>query len=143
MALGVWEGGRPHRQQLRGLDATHSESTCETDNRASASTLDSASALYAAGAAPAWDIGAASAQDKDGPLFDASAMAVTTATGREHKDSVGGGDCEDATMGRATTARRGDASLAAGGGGGDNAACPTAGDGMNGRANEIAATTEG
>ena len=27
---------------------------------------------------PAWDIGAMSAQDKDGPLFDALAMAVTT-----------------------------------------------------------------
>ncbi len=44
---------RPHRQQLRGLDAAHSEST---------------------------------------------AMAVTTATGREHEDSDGGGDCEDVTM---------------------------------------------
>ncbi len=84
-----------------------------------------------------------SAQDKDGPLFDALAMAVTMATGREHKDSDGGGDCEDAMMGGATTAREGDASLAAGGGGGGNAACPTAGNGMNGRANKIAATTEG
>jgi hypothetical protein len=44
---------RPHRQQLRGLDADHSEST---------------------------------------------AMAVTTATGREHEDGNGGGDCEDVTM---------------------------------------------
>ncbi len=41
------------------------------------------------------------------------------------------------------TARGGDTSLAAGGGGGGNAACPTASDGMNGRANDIAATTEG
>jgi hypothetical protein len=44
---------RPHRQQLRGLDAAHSEST---------------------------------------------AMAVTTATGREHEDGDCGGDCEDVTM---------------------------------------------
>ena len=44
---------RPHRQQLHGLDADHSEST---------------------------------------------AMAVTTATGREHEDGNGGGDCEDVTM---------------------------------------------
>ena len=43
----------PHRQQLRGLDAAHSELT---------------------------------------------AMAVTTATGREHEDGDGGGDCEDVTM---------------------------------------------
>jgi hypothetical protein len=44
---------RPHRQQLRGLDTAHSESTV---------------------------------------------MAVTTATGREHEDGDGGGDCEDVTM---------------------------------------------
>ena len=43
----------PHRQQLRGLDAAHSELT---------------------------------------------AMAVTTATGQEHRDGDGGGDCEDVTM---------------------------------------------
>ena len=43
----------PHRQQLRGLDAAHSELT---------------------------------------------AMAVTTATGREHEDGDGGGDCKDVTM---------------------------------------------
>ena len=44
---------RPHRQQLRGLDTIHSEST---------------------------------------------AMAVTTATGREHEDGDCGGNCEDMTM---------------------------------------------
>ena len=44
---------RPHRQQLRGLDAAHSEST---------------------------------------------AMAVTMATGREHEDGDGGGNCKDMTM---------------------------------------------
>ena len=44
---------RPHRQQLRGLDADHSES---------------------------------------------AAMAVTMATGQEHEDGNGGGDCEDVTM---------------------------------------------
>ena len=43
----------PHRQQLRGVDAAHSELT---------------------------------------------AMAVTTATGREHEDGDGGGDCEYMTM---------------------------------------------
>ena len=42
-----------HRQQLRGVDAAHSELT---------------------------------------------AMAMTTATGREHEDGDGGGDCEDVTM---------------------------------------------
>ena len=42
-----------HRQQLRGLDVAHLEST---------------------------------------------AMAVTTATSREHEDGDGGGDCEDVTM---------------------------------------------
>ncbi len=51
-------GGRmaaphPHRQQLWGLDAAHSELT---------------------------------------------AMVVMTATGREHEDGNGGGDCEDVTM---------------------------------------------
>ncbi len=45
--------------------------------------------------------------------------------------------------GGATTARGGDASLAAGRGGGGNAACPTAGDEMNRRANKIAVMTEG
>ena len=44
---------RPRRQQLRGLDTAHSEST---------------------------------------------AMAVMTATGRDHEDGDGGGDCEDVTM---------------------------------------------
>ena len=44
---------RPHRQQLRGLDTAHLESTV---------------------------------------------MVVTTATGREHEDGDGGGDCEDVTM---------------------------------------------
>ncbi len=43
----------PHRQQLRGLDATHSKLT---------------------------------------------AMAVTTATGREDEGGDGGGDCKDVTM---------------------------------------------
>ena len=45
---------RPHRQQLRGLDTAHLESTV---------------------------------------------MVVTTATGREHEDGNGGGDCEDVTDG--------------------------------------------
>ena len=44
---------RPHRQQLRGLNVAHLESTV---------------------------------------------MAVTTATGREHKDGDDGGDCEEMTM---------------------------------------------
>ncbi len=48
---------RPHRQQLRGLDTAHSESTAM-----------------------------------------AVTMAVTMATGREHEDGDGGGDCEDMTM---------------------------------------------
>ena len=47
----------PHRQQLRGLDAAHSESTAM-----------------------------------------AVTMAVTMATGREHEDGDGSGDCEDMTM---------------------------------------------
>ncbi len=29
---------------------------------------------------------------------ESTAMAVTTATGREHEDGNGGGDCEDVTM---------------------------------------------
>ena len=45
---------RPHRQQLRGLDAAH---------------------------------------------LDLTTMAVTTATGQEHKNNDGGGDCEDVTDG--------------------------------------------
>jgi len=59
-------------------------------------------------------------------------MAVKTATGWEHKDSNGGCNCKDATIGGATTAHGWDTCLPAGGGSGGNAACPTAGDGMPG-----------
>jgi hypothetical protein len=92
---------RPHRQQLCGLNAAHSEST---------------------------------------------AMAVTTATGREHEDGDGGGDCEDVTTeggshhslgGRILRGRRGRGAVVV---------MPHVlllATGLNGRANEIAATTEG
>jgi hypothetical protein len=59
--------------------------------------------------------------------------AVTTATGREHEDGNGGGDCEDVTRREAHAALwlcLGIVSFAAGGGGGGggDAACLTAGD---------------
>ena len=52
-------------------------------------------------------------------------MAVTTATGREHKDGDDGGDCEEMTMEGGSHRSLEDRVL---GGGGGDAACLTAGD---------------
>ena len=97
-----WRHGSVPRQGVRGRER-HSDregfDACGEEDRAERPAHEG----NGAGTGGSWRVAAPHPQWQqlyglDAAHSELTTMAVTTATGREHEDCDGGGDCEDVTM---------------------------------------------